>query len=465
MSTSYFQRRVILRLQVDTMSIINKVLQEIDKTRKTTNVAAPHNELELGTAFNKYKNKLFNRFTVVITLIVICALLLLEISQSTAKKHNNSKITTPPFLTSNNSSATTHINVYDTTIHNGAQQQTTKPAFTTTPQATLPTTLLNKSKDDTTVTHLGNIELNVEQSKTIVGFILSRETYYYVEHGKDQLQLKIILGNTTYEKEPLPLNFLHTAIKKMHVYKENANTNIELELLPDTQVIGLQIYNQPQTRLQLILLNTNTPVGTVAKTTAVLTPQQRATQNYQEALEFLNQNQPDLAINKLRDIIDLPRRGQDQDNTKDIYDLLASLLIDRHDFNGASKVLSKALKIFPQYARFEQLQAYVMAHKGSSAEALELLLQHPPEITQDPGYYAFIASLYQQQEQFILAAQLYNRLLKIQPNNAMWWLGLGVALDSMNKQNAAKEAYRRAFIIGNLPTQVHNFISNKLGGQ
>lgn len=409
------------------MSIINKILQEIEKTRKTGSIQTPQGELELGTAFNKYKKSFFNSFIAIAFLVVIFSLMGIILYKSSGVRSHSEK---------------------DLSAAEKTAALSNKKAL---PMA---------SKDSVVPAKLRDITLNVENNKTQVNFVLDRDTHYYVERGQDQQQLKLILGNTVYDNATFPLNFTHTAIKTLSVAKSsssNNNTEISLSLLPDTQVIGLQIYNQPQTYLQLVLLNTNTPNGAVVKTVVPLTSQQRSLQDYQDALELLNQNQVKPAIAKLRSAV------KSAQNNEDAYELLVTLLIKNEQFNDATKVLNSAAKSFPKNQHFEQFRAYVLEQKGEAARALQVLLKSElPDIDQDPDCYAFIASLYQQQGQFILAAQLYNRLLKIQPSRAMWWVGLGIALESAGKQNAAQEAYRRAITFSDLPSAVSSFVSGKI---
>lgn len=415
------------------MSIINKELQEIEKTRKTTTIQTPQGDLELGTSFNKHKEK-YNRFTAIIFLIIVFAAILLALYHSTSNKHpatRQSPVTT--------------------------QQPVPPPAATvaTAPTAALPPTLTKNAARAATT--LKDITLNVENNKTSVNFVLNRETYYYIEHGENPQQLNLLLGNTTYDKTTFPpLNLTHTAIKELSVNKENDNTKIRIETLPDTQVIGLQIYNQPQTALQLTLLNTSTlSPGLIIKTAASPSTRQPSDQEYQEALDALKQKNTSVAIAKLRNTIKTTK-----DNA-DAYELLATLLIRSGQLNEATQILDKALHFFPNRPHLNQFKAYILAQQGQQNRALQILVKTPPDINQDPDYYAFVASLYQQQKQFILAAQLYNRLLKIQPDRSMWWMGLGVALESADKKNAAKEAFRHALALGDLPPALQDFLLKK----
>lgn len=403
------------------MSIINKILNEIEKNKEKNTLGKDKPiTLELGSAFYNYKAKLFNVFVVGIILVIILVFALLLIHKNKSNLSAQNSISIPE-----------------------------KPA-TTTKAVLSKTTATNENTSE-----LNSININVNNDKTIVNFVLSRDTYYYVEHGQNQQQLKLILGNTTYTTEP-SVNLTHTAVKNLVVHKMNNNTEIDLDLTTGTQIIGLQLYNQPQTQLQLVLLNGNIPVATISKTIVPLTPQQRAAQAYQDALDLIELGKTDKAIDKLYNVI------ASSSADAQAYNLLATLLSKSNRFSEANKVLITASRTFPDDPRFIQLRAYILAQAGQTSQALQLLIKDPPPAQQNPEYYAFIATLYQQLGQFMLAAQIYNQILKMYPDRAQWWLGLGLSLESANKQHAAKEAYLKAASFGNLPPETQSFLTSKL---
>jgi|GEM_PF-2850220 len=421
------------------MSTIDKILKEIEKNQEESEIVPVPVKLELGTTFNKYKQRFFNAFNISVVLVVIFSVTLLVLYRNKIKQYY--------FVRSIISAVS--INPISSLPAPLLQKvQTGIPS----PQA-----ILSKSAvvDPAALVRLENVIFDVDHSKTVIDFMVSREIYYYVERGQNSQQMKIILSNTTYDK-PFVLDLTNTALKRFNTYKVSNNTEIEIDLMPDTQVIGLQFEHQPKTHLRLILLNTTIQAGTVNKTIIPLTQQQRSSQAYQEALYLLDQNSSDQAIVKLREAV---KSAQEH---PEVYEALITLLMQNNRLDEVDKVLNNAIKDFPEYTRFGQVKAYVLAQKGKTEQALQLLIKNMPDINQDPDYYAFVASLYQQQGQFILAAQLYNRLLKIQPRRSMWWVGLGIALDGAEKDAAAQEAYRRASIIGDLSPAVQTFVNGKI---
>jgi MSHA biogenesis protein MshN len=57
---------------------------------------------------------------------------------------------------------------------------------------------------------------------------------------------------------------------------------------------------------------------------------------------------------------------------------------------------------------------------------------------------------------------LYKQLITLQSMNGKWWLGFGVALESMGKHEQALEAYVNADAAGGLTPELKAYISTQL---
>lgn len=402
------------------MSLINKILKELDQNGKKPNVEPLPINIEVATS---PKNKEPNlRYLIIFGVLVLLFSLLLIFSYLPKTKkstlHHEKPIVVPP------------------------------PAVVTKPK-TAPTILVEPA------VKLDNVTLNVDNNKTTVDFILSQGTYYYVAHGKTLSQLIITLGNTSMPQD-IPLKLENTAIKSLTFDRLKDSVNVNVELLPGTQIMELQLYDQPHNQLQLVLFNNRTPVGKVTKIETSLTPQQQAETKYQKALDLMAQNKNNEAINELESTIKLQ-----PDNFK-AYESLIDLLVSANQLNKASNYLDTAIKKFPNEISFVQIYAQLLAQKGNFAKALALLAKFSPDANSNPDYYALIASIYGQQNKNVEAAEIYDRLLKLYPNKAIWWVGLGISLEATDQKNAAEEAYQRAYNLGNLPADVLTFVTSKI---
>ncbi|MCV6605927.1 MAG: hypothetical protein OIF34_11520, partial [Porticoccaceae bacterium] len=83
-----------------------------------------------------------------------------------------------------------------------------------------------------------------------------------------------------------------------------------------------------------------------------------------------------------------------------------------------------------------QAEARVLLTQGNLNAAASQLESIQPDIQQHPDHYALLAGIYHKQEQHQQAAQLYSQLVGVAQDNAIYWLGLAVALDAMQDRNA-----------------------------
>lgn len=129
---------------------------------------------------------------------------------------------------------------------------------------------------------------------------------------------------------------------------------------------------------------------------------------------------------------------------------LAALLYGEGRLNEANQVLEEGLRLEPQQADFRLLLARVAISAGDRQKALDWLAGYQPELAANLDYYATWAGLTQELGQNAKAADLYVRLLRQQPDQGRWWLGLGVAEDGQGHRQQALDAYRNAQLHGNL---------------
>ena len=89
--------------------------------------------------------------------------------------------------------------------------------------------------------------------------------------------------------------------------------------------------------------------------------------------------------------------------------------------------------------------ARILVAQGANADALGVLDQHAVAGADADGLRGGILA---QQGDFRRSLAAYDSAARQQPGNAMWWFGLGVALDSEGQAPRARQAYARAQSIG-----------------
>lgn len=129
---------------------------------------------------------------------------------------------------------------------------------------------------------------------------------------------------------------------------------------------------------------------------------------------------------------------------------LAGLLYGEGRLAEANQVLEEGLRLDPGQADFRLLLARIAISAGDRTRALGWLSGYQPDLPGNLDYYATWAGLTQELGQNAQAAELYVKLLRQQPDQGRWWLGLGVAEDGQGHRQRALDAYRNAQLHGNL---------------
>jgi len=124
--------------------------------------------------------------------------------------------------------------------------------------------------------------------------------------------------------------------------------------------------------------------------------------------------------------------------------LYASALISRDNTGNAMQVLAEGLQLNPGISEWARVYAKLLVDQGQTVQAVEVLAYALPQISQDQDYYAFYAALLQSLARHDEAAEFYRALLGQQPENRLWWMGLGISLDALNNTGDAVYAYSRA---------------------
>ena len=142
---------------------------------------------------------------------------------------------------------------------------------------------------------------------------------------------------------------------------------------------------------------------------------------------------------------------------------LAGLLYGAGRLTEAAQVLEEGLRLDPAQADLRLLLARVAISGGDQQKALDWLTGYQPDIASNLDYYATWAGLAQELGQPVQASEMYVRLLRQQPDQGRWWLGLGVAEDGQGHRQRALDAYRNAQLHGNLGEASTQWLEQRIG--
>jgi MSHA biogenesis protein MshN len=124
---------------------------------------------------------------------------------------------------------------------------------------------------------------------------------------------------------------------------------------------------------------------------------------------------------------------------------LAALLYHAGHLDEAKEVLRGGMTESSAPIPLRKTLARFLVDQDAPEEAALALLQGDvPPVALDKEFYQLLAAIYQRTGQFSAAARTYKELLTVQRQTGMWWLGLGLALESSQSLPEAKQAYRTA---------------------
>jgi len=204
------------------------------------------------------------------------------------------------------------------------------------------------------------------------------------------------------------------------------------------------------------LINNDSVDTSVNKTTLQLRPAQQAEVAYQKGYQLLQQNKVYSAESKL-----LLALEHDAKHIK-AREVLVGLYLKTGRKVEATDILNKGILHLPRYTNFKKLAARLLLDNNQTAKAVQLLLRNKPAMAADLNYFALLAASYQRNKNHAAAANTYVQLLKIKPREGIWWVGMAVSLEALNKNKEALEAYEKARQTGTLNTRVSNYSSQRL---
>ncbi len=106
---------------------------------------------------------------------------------------------------------------------------------------------------------------------------------------------------------------------------------------------------------------------------------------------------------------------------------------------------------------FALAQVQVARHRHE--DALQTLDAHALRSAQAAGLRAAVLA---QLGRYTQAREAYEAAARQQPDNAQWWFGLGVTLESEGQPALARQAYQRALLVGLPSAQLEQYAQQRL---
>ena len=123
---------------------------------------------------------------------------------------------------------------------------------------------------------------------------------------------------------------------------------------------------------------------------------------------------------------------------------LVGLLLEARKFGDAERVLQDGLALAPAQIGFAATLARLEVDRGDIVKAVATLKQGLDYAQSNADYRAFLAALLQREGRHEEAVEQFQAALRLKPALGVWWLGLGMSLQAVDRIADAQEAYRRA---------------------
>jgi len=192
------------------------------------------------------------------------------------------------------------------------------------------------------------------------------------------------------------------------------------------------------------------------KKLAKLSDEEQADSDYSQALEWINQDMESKAEHLLEESLN---RCPDHVSTRTE---LARLYLKKNRDVDAEMILSEGLKLSGDRAEFLKFMAMVMERKNEFTEAIAYLNKMPSKKKNEKEIIALFGHIHHRAGNFASARQEYSRLLRAEPANPLWVLGLTMALDGQGNHVAALEGYRRVRGNPNIETALLQYIEERI---
>lgn len=305
------------------------------------------------------------------------------------------------------------------------------------------------------------ITLQVKDNITEITFLLNHPVLYRLVTDGMHNQLSIIIEHAELQSELPPVNYLNTALQRINAQYIKGDTKFVLTTTSHSRIKYINLNNSDANPELVVAIESqapehNTDITQSSKAIKVPAMQNLLLQQYQAALLDAEGGHYQSAIQHLTSLLKIDA------GFKDARASLTALLIDQGNQLKAKQIVDAGLNESPNHIPFIELKARILAAEGKPKQALTLLQTASPRLEENPDYHAFVAAMYEQNNNYTLAAALYRQLLALNNSNSSWWFGLGVSLDKLGKKQAAIQAYNKATAEGHLNADSLAYLQNRL---
>jgi len=189
---------------------------------------------------------------------------------------------------------------------------------------------------------------------------------------------------------------------------------------------------------------------------SVMVPKEQAEIEYQRGLTQVNQGRMAEGVESIKLALShLPAHDAARQT-------LVALLIEARRFDEAATIIEQGLALNPRQTRLALLSARVKVELGDIPGGLAVLERYSDAGAQDQNFRAFRAALYQRVNRHADAVSDYTAALKLTPKMGAWWAGLAISQHALNRRAEALDAFRQAQAAGNMGPELTAFVEQRI---
>lgn len=259
-------------------------------------------------------------------------------------------------------------------------------------------------------------------------------------------------------------------VNKVEQTQTNDSGSVQVRFSQNTRSSAIVADNQKETANNVVTINESKPTSTTARNSVSAT----ANKGSMAVTEVVLSN-AELAQKKF-DIAEVAEQQQKVDRAIKYYyealmlepsmhqarKQLASLYYALNNLGRAEQILAQGVVQFPEEVELAILKAKVENASFSPDKALITLSGVSDSSDWARDKWILQSDIAQKNGQFELAESAYRSLVGLEPSQARWWMGLAYALDSQQAYKEAAETYRKALSYRGLSTGAMTYIEQRL---